>query len=106
MEDIAFWILISLVVGIAIWKLIGSPTDTAALISISLFIGGSELVLWKHLFAMDKRVSIGFFKMKNDFNNLNKDFNYRFDNIEKDFNNRLSSIDNKLNDIKNIIKKK
>ena len=28
MEDIIFWVLITLIVGIAIWKMIGSPTDT------------------------------------------------------------------------------
>ena len=87
-EDIIFWILIALIVGVAIWKLIGSPTDTATLISIALFVAGSEILLWKAFFAMDKKVSIGFMKMKNDLDN------------------KLNKIENKLENIENLIKRK
>ncbi|MBU3912529.1 MAG: hypothetical protein KKB21_02110 [Nanoarchaeota archaeon] len=81
--DIAFWILIALVVCIAVWKMVGSPTDTAALISVSLFIIGSEILLWKTLFSIDKKVACGFIKMKYDMDN-------KFNQI----NNKLESIDN------------
>jgi len=69
MEDIIFWVLITLIVGIAIWKMIGSPTDTTALISITLFIAGSEILLWKAFFSIDKKTAVGFMKLKNDIDN-------------------------------------
>ena len=65
-EDIIFWVLIAFIVGIAIWKIIGSPTDTTALISITLFIAGSEILLWKAFFSIDKKTATGFEKMKNN----------------------------------------
>ncbi|MDO8517360.1 MAG: hypothetical protein Q7S33_04525 [Nanoarchaeota archaeon] len=68
-EDIIFWIIICLIVGVALWKLVGSPTDTTALISITLFVAGSEIILWKALFNIDKKTEIGFIKMKNDNTN-------------------------------------
>jgi len=81
-ENIMFWILIALIAGTAIWKLFGSPTDTAALISIALFMAGSEILLWKTFFAMDKKVSIGFIKMKNDLDNKLRKIDNKLENIE------------------------
>lgn len=92
-EYIAFWILITMVVGIAIWKLIGSPTDTATLITTALFIAGSEILIWRAMFEMDKKISIkmekidnktamGFEKIKNDMNNNHKEINSRLSDIE------------------------
>ena len=94
-ENILFWILMVLIVGIAIWKLFGSPTDTATLISIALFIATSEILLWRALFSIDKKTSIGFLKIKNKLTNTENSFNNKFDNL-----------DNKLNNIENLIKKK
>lgn len=87
-EDVAFWILIALAVFVALWKLVGSPTNTATLISITLFVAGSEILLWRALFSMDKKVTIGFIKMKNDMND------------------KFSQMDNKLNNIESLIKGK
>ena len=54
-QYIIFWILIALIIGVALWKLVGSPTDTSALISVSLFIAGSEILIWKAIFKIEKR---------------------------------------------------
>ena len=78
-EDIIIWAIIGLMIAIAIWKLIGSPTDTAVLISIILFISASEILIWRKLFLIeknsciniakiDKNVSLSFMKMKNTMN--------------------------------------
>lgn len=69
--------------GVAIWKLVGSPTDTAALISITLFVAGSEIILWKALFKTDKRTEIGFIKIKNDINNLKEDINKKHQELKQ-----------------------
>jgi membrane protein implicated in regulation of membrane protease activity len=72
-EDIIFWLIIGLIVGVAIWKLFGSPTDTATLISIALFVAGSEIILWKALFKIDKKTTVGFERVKNQLGNIQKD---------------------------------
>ncbi|MCX6748682.1 MAG: hypothetical protein NT076_03685, partial [Candidatus Pacearchaeota archaeon] len=88
-ENILFWILIVLIVGIAIWKLISSPTDTAALISIALFVAGSEVLIWKSLFGIDKRTCLGFEKFKNDLNS-------KFAKLDS----KIEGIDTKLDSLK------
>jgi len=80
-EDIIFWLIMILVVGVAVWKMVGSPTDTATLIAIALFIAGSEILIWKALFNMDKKTAIGFEKIKNNMNNKFLDINNKLDNI-------------------------
>ena len=93
-EDILFWILIVLIIGIAIWKIIGSPTDTVALISITLFVASSEILLWKEFYNINKRTAIGFNNIKNDINNLRKGLNIN-----------MNSINNKLNNIEKTMAK-
>ncbi|MDO8622796.1 MAG: hypothetical protein Q7R52_00980 [archaeon] len=82
-ENIAFWIIICLIVGVAIWKMVGSPTDTTALIAIALFVAGSEIVIWKTLFKIDKKTEIGFIKIKNDINNLKEDINKKHQELKQ-----------------------
>lgn len=72
-EDIAFWIIICLIVGVAIWKMVGSPTDTTALIAIALFVAGSEIVIWKALFKIDKKTTVSFERVRNQLGNIQKD---------------------------------
>jgi len=84
-EYIAFWILIVLIVGLAVWKLIGSPTDTSSLIALALFTAGSELLLWKAIFKIDKKTSIGFVKLKDDMNSNFKHINEKLNNWESTF---------------------
>ena len=81
-EDIAFWILMTLIIGVAIWKLFGSPTDTAALISITLFIAGSETLLWRALFSSEKKTAIGFIKTKHEIQDMKQEINIKLNNIE------------------------
>ena len=74
-EDIAFWIIISLIIALAIWLLSGSQTDTSAIIALAVFIAASEILIWKSLFNIDKRTAIGFEKIKNSIENLKIDLN-------------------------------
>ena len=100
--DIIFWLLIALIVGVAIWKIVGSPTDTAALISISLFIAGSEIMIWKTFFRMDKKVSIGFIKIRNEIDNKLGNLNNSFNNLTSN----LNRIDSKIEKIEELVKKR
>ena len=86
-EDIIFWLLIIGIIAVAIWMLHGSPTETNALISLAIFVAGSEILLWKALFSMDKRTAIGFERTKNDINN------------------KFMKINSQLNEIKLLVKK-
>lgn len=82
-EDVVFWIIILLIIAIAIWKVFGSPTDTATLITVTLFIAGSEILLWKAVFSLDKKTSCGFTKVKYELSEMRKDVDKRFDSLEK-----------------------
>ena len=97
-EDITILIAIAIVVWIAIWKLIGSPTDTAALISVALFIATLGLGLWKKSYLVEKEAELGFMKVKGELNLIKNNLNY----IRED----IDSINNKLLNIENLIKKK
>ena len=68
-EDIVFWAIIIAIIALAIWLLFGSPTDTSAIIALAVFIAASEILLWKAIFSIDKRTSVGFMKLRNDLNN-------------------------------------
>jgi hypothetical protein len=100
-EDIAFWILMAMIVAVAVWKLFGSPTDTASLIAVALFVVGSEILVWKAFFSMDKKVSCGFMKIGFEMNEVKKDMNNKFDNI----NIRFDNVNTSLNEIKHKIEK-
>lgn len=83
LEDILLWIFIALLIGLALWKLFGSPTDTASIIAIALFIAGSEILIWRTLFKIDKKTSLGFMKLSNDIKNKINKTNNKLDNIER-----------------------
>ena len=89
-EDIIIWTAIIIIIAIAIWKLVGSPTDTAALISITLFIAVSELSLWKKMFLVEKKTEVGFMKVKENINLLRNDLKHYLNNT----NQRLDNIEN------------
>ncbi|MBI2042789.1 hypothetical protein HYT25_00170 [Candidatus Pacearchaeota archaeon] len=74
-EDITFWIIIILIIALAIWLLLGSPTDTSAIVALAVFVAASEILIWKSLFSIDKKTAIGFEKIKNSIENLRKDLN-------------------------------
>lgn len=73
LESIVFWIIIILLIAIALWMLSGSPTDSSAIVAIAVFVAASEILLWKSLFSMDNKNSVGFERIRNDINNLRKD---------------------------------
>lgn len=98
-EDIMFWILIALIVGIAIWKLIGSPTDTASLISLALFVAGSEILIWKSIFRMDKKTTISFMRLKNNMDKNEININNKISHVEEKLGNKMNNIEEKLNKI-------
>ncbi len=86
-EDIIFWLLITAIVGVALWLLSGSPPETSALIAIAVFVAASEILIWKNLFKIDKKTAIGFEKIKNNINN------------------KFLEVNIQLNEIKSLIKK-
>ena len=81
-EDIAFWIIIILIIALAIWLLSGSPTDTSAIVALAVFVAASEILIWKSLFNMNKKTAIGFEKIKNDINSLEKEMSQNFNEIK------------------------
>ena len=94
-EDIVFWILILTIIGVVIWLAFGSPDFEKSLLMIMIFVASSEILLWKFLFKMDKKTSVGFEKVRSDF----KITNNKLENIEdnmKNINNNLIKINRKL----------
>ncbi len=101
-EDVLFWIFIAIIVGTALWLLRGSLQEISAIITIALGVAGSELLIWKKIFSMekdsnscilkmDKNTSVSFMKLKNDIDKNNITINNKLDNL----NNKLSVIKNK-----------
>ncbi len=90
LEDILFWIFIMIIVGTALWLLSGSPPEMSAIITIGLAVAGSELMIWKKIFEIDKKTAVSFIKLKSKIDN-------KFNNIE----NKIDKITNKLDNLKN-----
>ena len=93
-EEIVFFLLIAAIVGLAIWKLVGSPTDTAALITLAFLIASSEVLLWKYfyknIYSLDKKTEVSFAKVRsemnlirNDIKHMKTEINNKLDNLEK-----------------------
>ncbi len=97
-EDIVFWIIILLTIGLAIWLLFGSPTDTASIIAIAIFVTSSEALIWRHLFKEDKETAIRFEK-------LDKKTAISFEKIKNNMDVKFLEINNNLKEIKNLIKR-
>ena len=90
-EDWVFFIVIALMILIALWLLSGSPPIDNAIITLFIYVVTSDLLLWRKVYSIDKNTTIGFMKVKNDFNKIN---------------NRLDNIDTKLNNIEKLIKRR
>ena len=91
-----------MILGIAIWLAFGSPEFETSAITIIIFVAGSEILLWRTLFSMDKRnaiklssidkrTAIGFEKVRSEF----KEVNSRLSNIEKNINEIKDNLLNK-----------
>lgn len=83
-EDIAFWIIILILIGLAFWLFKGSPTTENAIISLIVFFVSSEMILWRKMFEIDKNTAVSFVRLKEEIKYMN----------------------NNLNEIKEIVKKK
>ncbi len=83
LENILFWIFIAITVGTALWLLSGSPPEISAIITIGLSVAGSELLIWKSLFKIDKNTAVGFVKIKGELNNINYKLNEISDKLSK-----------------------
>ncbi len=83
-EDIVFFFVIGLALFILLWLLHGSPTLDNALVSVGTLIITSEFLLWKKYFEIDKNVSVGFVKVRNDLEKINE----KLINIEELIKNR------------------
>ena len=79
-KNIIFWVLIFLIIATALWLLHGSPAESSALIAVALFVAASELLIWKNLFNIDKKNSIGFIKIKNEINKNHEELKYLINN--------------------------
>ena len=80
-EDIVLLALIIAIAGIAVWLLSGSPPDSDALIALALFVSASELLIWRNMFSLDKKTSLGFMKIKHDMQNGFSEINNKLDKI-------------------------
>lgn len=94
-EDIVFWILILTIIGISLWLAFGSPEFESSLIAVGLFVAGSEILLWRAFFNIDKKTSIGFERVKFGFEKVKLGFE-RVDN-------GLKNIENDVRDVKSNI---
>ncbi len=88
-EDIVFWIAIIAIIGLIIWKLFGSPTDLATIITVASLLAMGELSLLKKIYTIERKVAVGFMKVSSDINLIRNDIkhhleyiNERFDNLE------------------------
>jgi hypothetical protein len=91
-EDIIFWIFILIIIGTALWLLHGSPPEMNAIITVALGVAGSELLIWKKIFSIekdsnfailkiDKNISLSFMKIKNEIEKNNILINNKLDNL-------------------------
>ena len=101
LEDIVFWILIFAIIGVALWLLNGSPTEISAIISIAIFVAGSEVMIWKALFKNNERNAVKFEKLDKKTSISFEKVKSRFDKIDL----KLESINSQLNKVEKLIKK-
>lgn len=80
-EDIVFWILILTVIAVAIWLAFGSPDFEGSLLMIIIFVAGSEILLWRALFSVDKRASVGFEKVNSDIGEIKNNVSWIKDKL-------------------------
>ena len=82
-EDIIFWILVFATIAVIIWKLVGSPTDMGTIIGIGSFILSSEILIWKKIFSIESKTTIGFMKVKHNLKLMENNIISKLNNIEK-----------------------
>ncbi len=80
-EDIAFWTFLLAAFAIVLWLLHGSPTLEDALLTLTALIIGSEFMLWKKYYEVDKNTAIAFSHVRNDITNLGKDMKQQYQKL-------------------------
>lgn len=80
-EDIVFWILILTVIAVAIWLAFSSPDFENSLLMLIIFVASSEILLWRALFSVDKRTSIGFEKVNSDIGEIKNNVSWIKDKL-------------------------
>lgn len=78
-DSALFWVPLALMLLLALWLMLGSPTDTETIIVLVVFVAGSELALWRSHFEFDKKASVGFAKVNKDI----EDIKDKLDSITK-----------------------
>ena len=101
LEDIVLWIIILLIISLAVWLMFGSPTDTASIIAIAIFVAGSEILIWKSLFKNNEKIAIKFEKLDKKTSISFEKVKSRFDKVDL----KLENINSQLNRVENLIKK-
>lgn len=86
-EDIIFWIVIIAIIGLIIWKLFGSPTDLATIITIASLLAMGELSLLKKVYNLERKVAVGFTRVSLDMNLIRNDIKHHLNYINKRFDN-------------------
>src|SRR3989338_1346743 len=103
-DHVLFWILILAIIATVIWLAFGSPEFEKSLLMIMIFVAGSELLLWRTLFAIDKKSSIGFERVRPDFKQVNSRLDVMGNGISG-IKSKLINIKNDVSNIKNSILK-
>ena len=80
-EDVMFWIVIFATIFVILWKLHGSPSDFATIVSVGVFLLTSEILTWKKIYSMEKDVALGFMKVRHDMDNFRIGVNNKLDRI-------------------------
>lgn len=93
-EEIVFFIFITIIIGTALWLLSGSPPEINAIISVTIAVAASELLIWKFVFNLDKNLNITISK-------LDKKTAISFIKVKE----KLNYMDNKLDNINNKLDK-
>mgnify|MGYP006995629777 CR=1 FL=1 len=82
-EDVMFWIMILAIIGIVLWMLHGSPTDSGAIVGIGAFVATSEILIWKRIFRIERDTSIGFVRVKHDLKLMESNIINKLDDMER-----------------------
>lgn len=82
-EDIAFWTFLLAAFAIVLWILHGSPTLEDALLTLTALIIGSEFMLWRKYYEVDKNAAVAFSHVRNDINNLKKEMERHYKELNQ-----------------------
>ena len=82
--DVMFWIVVLMTLFVILWKLHGSPSDFATIVSLGIFLLTSEILTWKKIYSIEKETSLGFMRVKHDLDKFRIEVNNKLDRILED----------------------